>query len=156
MTRGDERAHPSLAVLGPDPLEEGLDAATLHAQARRRKVTLKSFLLDQAVIAGVGNIYASEALWLARLRPSRRTGRLTEAEARLLTRSVRQVLEHALEHGGTSLKDFVDADGREGENAEYLRVYGREGEPCSRCRTAIRRTLIQGRATYFCPTCQLP
>ena len=156
VTRGDERAHPSLAVLGPDPLEEGLDAATLRAQARRRKVTLKSFLLDQAVIAGVGNIYASEALWLARLRPSRRTGRLTEAEARLLTRSVRQVLEHALEHGGTSLKDFVDADGREGENAEYLRVYGREGEPCSRCRTAIRRTLIQGRATYFCPTCQLP
>lgn len=156
VERGRERAHPALAALGPDPIAEGLPPDHLRTAAASRSTPVKQFILDQGVLAGVGNIYASEALWLARLRPSRRTGRLTEAEARLLTRSVRQVLEHALEHGGTSLKDFVDADGREGENAEYLRVYGREGEPCSRCRTAIRRTLIQGRATYFCPTCQLP
>lgn len=156
VERAIERQHPSLAVLGPDPLVEGITGAWLHQQARGRSVNLKSFLLDQSVIAGVGNIYASEALWHVRLRPSRRTGRLGAAAANQLARAVRDVLEHALSHGGTSLRDFVDADGNEGENAEYLKVYGREGEPCPRCRTPIRRSVIQGRATYFCPTCQLP
>jgi formamidopyrimidine-DNA glycosylase len=156
VERATERAHPSLAVLGRDPLEEGISGPWLHEQARRRKVSLKSFLLDQSVIAGVGNIYASEALWRVRIRPSRRAHRLGAAEARSLARAVTSVLEHALTRGGTSLKDFVDADGREGDNYEYLKVYGRAGEPCPRCRTSIRRSVIQGRATFFCPTCQLP
>jgi formamidopyrimidine-DNA glycosylase len=153
---GEEQAHPSLAVLGRDPIVEQVDGAWLYEQARGRAVTLKSFLLDQSVLAGVGNIYASEALWIAKLRPSRRTGRLDPAAARTLAKAVRTVLEHALDKGGTSLKDFVDADGREGDNYDYLKVYGREGEPCPRCRTAIRRSVIQGRATFFCPTCQAP
>jgi formamidopyrimidine-DNA glycosylase len=156
VRRGDEKTHPSLAVLGRDPIEERVDGAWLHEQARGRAVSLKSFLLDQSVIAGVGNIYASEALWLARLRPSRRTGRLDAGQARTLAKAVRTVLEHALDKGGTSLKDFVDADGREGDNYEYLNVYGRDGSPCPRCRTRIRRSVIQGRATFFCPTCQVP
>ena len=156
VERATERAHPSLAVLGRDPLEEGITGAWLHDQARRRSVTLKSFLLDQSVIAGVGNIYASEALWRVRLRPTRRAHRLAPAEARALAKAVKVVLEHALTRGGTSLRDFVDADGREGDNSGYLKVYGRQGEPCPRCRTSIRRSVIQGRATFFCPTCQLP
>jgi formamidopyrimidine-DNA glycosylase len=141
-------------VLGRDPLEEGISGDWLFEQARRRAVTLKAFLLDQSVIAGVGNIYASEALWRVKIRPTRRARRLSAREAVTLARAVRTVLEHALSKGGTSLKDFVDADGVEGDNYEYLKVYGREGEPCPRCRTLIRRTILQGRATYFCPTCQ--
>ncbi len=156
VTRGDERAHPSLQVLGPDPLVDGIDGPYLLERARGRAVTLKSLLLDQAVIAGVGNIYASEALWRAKIRPTRRARKLTAADAKVLARAVREVLEHALRRGGTSLRDFVDADGREGQNAHYLRVYDREGTACPRCRTSIIRKVIQGRATYFCPTCQLP
>jgi formamidopyrimidine-DNA glycosylase len=156
VRRGAEREHPSLAVLGRDPLLEGIPGPWLHEQARRRTVTLKSLLLDQSVIAGIGNIYASEALWRVRIRPTRRARRLGAADAAALAKAVRAVLEHALSRGGTSLRDFVDADGHQGDNAEYLKVYGRQGEPCPRCRTTIRRSVIQGRATYFCPTCQLP
>jgi formamidopyrimidine-DNA glycosylase len=152
----DERAHPALAGLGPDPLVDGIDVATLHDRARRRKTTLKAFVLDQSVLAGVGNIYASEALWRAGLRPTTRANRLTAAACSRLADAIREVLEHALTKGGTSLRDFVDADGSAGENADYLWVYGRAGEPCLRCHAKIRRSVVQGRATYYCPTCQPP
>lgn len=154
VERARERAHPALAELGPDALEQGVDHAHLYASARGSKQTLKTFLLDQSVIAGVGNIYASEALWRARLRPTRRAGRLTAAAARELAEAVEAVMRDALHNGGTTLSDFVDADGTEGTNADYLHVYDRAGEPCPRCGTAIKRTVLQGRATYYCPTCQ--
>ncbi|MCE9577842.1 MAG: bifunctional DNA-formamidopyrimidine glycosylase/DNA-(apurinic or apyrimidinic site) lyase [Deltaproteobacteria bacterium] len=155
FTAGAEREHPSLAVLGPDPIAESVDGAHLHARSRGRATQLKTFLLDQKNLAGVGNIYAVEALWRAKLRPSRPAKRLTVAQAVTLAQEVRAVFEFALEHGGTSLRDFVDGSGQAGENAEYLVVYGREGTPCPRCQTLIRRTVTQGRATYFCPTCQV-
>lgn len=154
LARARERAHPALAVLGPDPLTEGIDPVALHAIARRKRSTLKSFLLDQGVLAGVGNIYASEALWRAGLRPTTRAFRLTAERTRRLASAITEVLHDALTKGGTSLRDFVDADGAEGGNAEYLQVYDREGEPCFRCQTPIRRSVHQGRATYYCPTCQ--
>lgn len=154
VRRGQEREHPALADIGPDALEDEITGGYLLEQARRRKVSLKSFLLDQSVLAGVGNIYASEALWRAKLRPARLANRLDAASANTLAAAVRRVLDDSLTHGGTSLKDFVDADGKEGENADYLQVYDRAGEPCPRCRTKIRRSVIQGRATYACPTCQ--
>lgn len=154
--RGGEAAHEALAGLGPDALVHGVDPAALLARAKGRKTTLKAFVLDQSVLAGVGNIYASEALWLAKLRPSTRAHRLTAATAARLAESIAKVIAHALDKGGTSLRDFVDASGTEGENAEYLWVYGRAGEPCPRCGTAIRRAVHQGRATYYCPTCQTP
>lgn len=153
--RADEKRHPALSVLGPDPLDAQVDGARLlHESARRRNVTLKALVLDQGVIAGMGNIYASEALWLCKLRPSARSGTLSAKAADELWRAMRQVLDHALTHGGTTLKDFVDADGSSGEHADYLQVYGREAEPCARCKAKIRRTVQQGRATFFCPTCQ--
>jgi formamidopyrimidine-DNA glycosylase len=152
-----ERSHPALAELGPDPLDASVDGAgLLWESARRRKVTLKALVLDQRVIAGMGNIYASEALWLARLRPTRRSPRLTSEASAALWDAIRQVLDHALTHGGTTLRDFVAADGASGEHADYLQVYGRDGQPCARCGARIRRTVQQGRATYFCPTCQPP
>jgi formamidopyrimidine-DNA glycosylase len=154
VQRGAEHDHPALAGMGPDALEDEITGAYLYDQARRRKVPLKSFLLDQKVLAGVGNIYASEALWRAKLRPARPSHLLDVTAAKLLASAVRRVIADSLTKGGTSLKDFVDANGNEGENADYLKVYGREGEPCPRCRTRIRRTVIQGRATYACPTCQ--
>jgi formamidopyrimidine-DNA glycosylase len=157
FVRAEEREHPALAVLGPDALVHGVDPAALLAVARRRRrTTLKAFLLDQSVLAGVGNIYASEALWRARLRPTTRTRRLTSASAGRLAEAVREVLANALEHGGTTLSDFVAADGAAGENADFLWVYDRAGQPCPRCKGLIRRSVLQGRATYFCPTCQTP
>jgi formamidopyrimidine-DNA glycosylase len=156
LERSREAEHPALAVLGPDPIVDGIDVAALHAQAKRRNTTLKAFVLDQSVLAGVGNIYASEALWRAKLRPSARARGLSAAAAARLAAAIREVLEHALTKGGTSLRDFVDASGTQGENADYLWVYGRAGEPCPRCKARIRRTVHQGRATYYCPTCQTP
>jgi formamidopyrimidine-DNA glycosylase len=153
--RAKERAHPALAILGPDGLVP-IDVEAFLAAAKERRTTLKAFVLDQGVIAGVGNIYASEALWRAKLRPTRRTKRLTKASAALLAEAIREVFDHALVNGGTTLNDFVDADGKAGENAAYLWVYDREGKPCPRCSSMIKRSVLQGRATYYCPTCQTP
>jgi formamidopyrimidine-DNA glycosylase len=156
VARAREAKHPGLSVLGPDPLVHGIDGALLYQRSRGRKTTLKAFVLDQSVLAGVGNIYASEALWKAQLRPTKRAHKLTEDTARRLAEAILEVLHNALDNGGTSLRDFVDADGTEGENADYLWVYGREGEACLRCKAMIRRAVHQGRATYYCPTCQTP
>lgn len=151
-----EREHPALAVLGRDPLHETVTGAFLHQAARRTRQNLKALLMDQGVVAGVGNIYASEALWRARLPPTLRGVQLDRRGADALARAVTTVLRHALGRGGTTLNDFVDADGVAGENADYLRVYDRAGQPCPRrgCPGRIRRTVIQGRATFHCPRCQ--
>lgn len=155
--RTHEREHPGLAILGPDPLVHGIDVAAFIAAAKKKKTTLKAFVLDQSVLAGVGNIYASEALWKAKLRPTKRANKLTPEAAQRLAEAIDEVLHHALHNGGTTLADFVAADGAEGNNADYLWVYGRAGEKCLRCKkSVIRRAVHQGRATYFCPTCQTP
>jgi formamidopyrimidine-DNA glycosylase len=156
VERGAEREHPALARLGIDPLLGELDGAYLYEHARGSRRTLKTFLLDQSVIAGMGNIYASEALWQAGLHPAARAHRLGRGRAEVLARAVREVLERALDNGGTTLRDFVNADGVAGSHAHYLWVYDRAGQPCvrPRCGQAIRRTVIQGRSTYHCPACQ--
>ena len=156
FARTNERSHPALAGLGPDALNEPVDFERLLEAAKRRRTTLKAFVIDQSVLAGIGNIYASEALWRARLPPTKRTHRLSAAGARALADSIREVIERALANGGTTLSDFVDAHGVAGDNAQYLWVYDRAGEPCPRCKSLIRRCVLQGRATYFCPTCQTP
>jgi formamidopyrimidine-DNA glycosylase len=157
VERAREREHPGLAILGPDPLVHGIDVVAFTAAAKKKKTTLKSFVLDQSVLAGVGNIYASEALWKAKLRPTTRAYKLTPQAAKRLAEAIDEVLHHALTNGGTTLSDFVAADGAEGDNADYLWVYGRAGEKCLRCKkSVIRRAVHQGRATYFCPTCQTP
>jgi formamidopyrimidine-DNA glycosylase len=148
--------HEGLAVLGPDGLFEPVSGAYLFEHSRKKNATLKAYVLDQSVVAGVGNIYASEALWRARLRPSTRAKKLTLAKATVLAAAIHEVFDRALTKGGTSLRDFVNADGVEGSNVDYLWVYGRTGEPCPRDKTKIRRSVLQGRATYYCPTCQTP
>lgn len=149
-----ESDHSALSSLGPDPLVDGVDAERLYRVARDKRTTLKAFVLDQRVLAGIGNIYASEALWRARLRPSRQAGELSVGAARKLAAAITLVLDNALDKGGTSLRDFVNAAGVQGENADYLWVYGRVGEPCLRCKARIARVVLHGRATFFCPACQ--
>jgi formamidopyrimidine-DNA glycosylase len=156
VTRGIERSHRALAELGPDPIVEPelVSGEHLFAASRGKQTTLKAFVLDQHIVAGVGNIYASEALWRIGVRPTVRAHRLSAQRAAALATAIKEVLNHALDHGGTSLRDFVDADGATGEHADYLLVYGRDGQPCSRCQATIRKNVVQGRATYYCPTCQ--
>jgi formamidopyrimidine-DNA glycosylase len=152
---GDVEEHPLLASLGPEPLEEnGLDAAYLARKARGRRAAVKLFLMDQRVVVGVGNIYASEALFRAGVRPRRAAGRLRRAEWERVVSAIRAVLGDAIRQGGTTLRDYVNSDGSPGYFQQQLFVYERDGEPCRACGTAIRH-LVQGqRSTYFCPTCQ--
>jgi len=144
-----------LAALGVDALDGAL-AEALVAAVRRSRSPIRSLLLDQTVVAGIGNIYATEALARARIHPLRRASALSPRRVAALARAVREVLEEALAAGGTTLEDggFADADGNAGYFAVRLAVYGREGEPCHRCATAIRRQTLAGRSVFFCPRCQ--
>jgi formamidopyrimidine-DNA glycosylase len=143
---------PELAGLGPDPLAE-LTLAGLRALLTRSRAPLKSFLLNQRHIAGLGNIYVCEALFRAGLHPRTLAAHAVNQAADLL-RGIRAALQAAIKNRGTSLRDFVDSDGGEGNNAVKLLVYGRQGEPCRRCRTPIEREVDAGRSTFFCPRCQ--
>jgi formamidopyrimidine-DNA glycosylase len=145
-------ALPELADLGPDPLAD-LDAAALEAALAGVRAPIKAFLLDQRRIAGIGNIYACEALFLAGVHPTAPAGRVRRRAPALLA-AVREALEGGIARRGTTLRDYVDADGLPGDNAGALLVYGREGLPCPRCGAAVRRRVDAGRSTFFCPRCQ--
>jgi formamidopyrimidine-DNA glycosylase len=139
---------------GPEPLRSTFTGARFAERLRGRSAKLKSLLLDQAFIAGVGNIYADEALWRARLHPLRTADTLTPEEVRRLHRTVRQVLRQGIANRGSSFSDYVGADGEPGANAERLAVYRRTGEPCLRCGRPIQRIVVVQRSTHFCPRCQ--
>jgi formamidopyrimidine-DNA glycosylase len=143
---------PGLAALGPDPLTE-LDDAALAVALAEARTPIKAFLLDQRRIAGLGNIYVAEALFLCRAHPATPARRLARRAPELLA-AVREALAGGIARRGTTLRDYVDADGRAGDNAAALLVYGRAGEPCVRCGAEIRRRIDAGRATFFCPRCQ--
>jgi formamidopyrimidine-DNA glycosylase len=145
--------HAELAALGPDALEE-LSADDLVRACRRTRRRIKDVLLDQRVAAGIGNIYACEALFRAGIDPRRRASRLPSRAIHALHAAVRAVLADGVAGRGTTMRDFVAADGRPGDYAEELRVYGREGRPCAACRTQVRRLVWGGRSTFFCPRCQ--
>lgn len=153
-TTGDPLDHPLLRDLGPEPLEESFDGAWLHRASRGRRVAVKSLLMNGRVVAGVGNIYASEALFMAGIHPARAAGRISPVRYRTLAGAVRQVLQEAIGAGGTTLRDFVDSNGEPGYFAQRLRVYGRGGEACDTCRGPIRTRVIGQRMTYYCPGCQ--
>jgi formamidopyrimidine-DNA glycosylase len=142
------------ARLGPDA--PSITAAEFLAALAGRRTPIKSWLLNQARLAGVGNIYADEALYAARIHPLAEAGRLNSPQARALHRAVERVLGRAVELQGTSFRDYIDIDGRPGRFAAQLKVYQREGEPCRRCGAKIRRVVISGRSSHFCPHCQPP
>lgn len=150
------RALETLARLGPEPCQGGLDWPTFREMLASRKARIKPLLLDQSFVSGLGNIYTDECLFRAGVHPLRRASSLSEAEARALHRAMCEVIGEAIELGGTSVRDYVDGEGREGSYAGRLRVYGRAGEACPRCGTEITRMVVSGRGTYFCPRCQRP
>lgn len=150
----DPARHALLARLGVEPLEAGFTGAYLHGRSRGRRVAMKAFLMDSHQVTGVGNIYASEALFAARIHPSRAAGRLSRERCDTLVREVRSTLERAIAAGGSTLRDFVGSDGRPGYFQQQYAVYGRAGEPCPRCGAPVRTTRHGSRATFYCARCQ--
>ena len=138
--------------LGHEPLE--ISAAEFAKRLAGRRARIKALLLDQSVFRGIGNIYADESLWQARIHPARLAARLKAEELVRLRKAIRQVLQHAILDRGSSISNFVDAEGQPGEYQQRHRAYGREGKPCFRCGTKIRRAIVAGRSSYFCPRCQ--
>ncbi len=155
-TLADPLHHPLLARLGPEPLSDDFDARLLFKKTRGRSVSLKAFIMDSHVVVGVGNIYASEALFRAGIAPRRAAGRITRAQAAVLVEAIKAVLTEAIHTGGTTLRDYVNADGIPGYFRQQLYVYERAGEPCRICRTPIRHSVQGQRSTYWCAVCQRP
>lgn len=143
-----------LKHLGPEPFDPVFAAELFKSKARAKTSTIKTFLMDQKNVVGVGNIYASEALFLAGVRPQRRAGKVTMHEWERLIGSIRNVLNRAIEAGGTTLQDHRQVSGETGGFQNRLKVYDRKGEACVNCKSPIKQTVIGGRATYWCPKCQ--
>ena len=146
--------HPLLAGLGPEPLSDAFDGDDLWKKSRGRSAAVKVFLMDQAIVVGVGNIYASEALFAAGIHPKRAAGSISRARYARLADEVKRVLAYAIARGGTTLRDFINPDSEPGYFEQELFVYGREGEPCKVCGTPIRAITLGQRSTFFCPKCQ--
>lgn len=151
-TRPD--THPLLAHLGLEPLSPEFSGQHLFERSRGRKTAVKTFLMDQQNVVGVGNIYASEALYGAGIRPDRPAGRISLARYERLANEVRKTLQRAIEQGGTTLRDFVGGDGQPGYFQQTLQVYGRGGEPCLHCGAPIHQATIGQRSSFFCTACQ--
>jgi formamidopyrimidine-DNA glycosylase len=147
-------AHVLLKGLGLEPLAAGFTGAALRDRAAGRSVSIKQFLMNGQIVTGVGNIYASEALYEAGVRPTRSAGSISAARWDRIARAVRSTLERAIVAGGTTLRDFAAADGRPGYFQHEFAVYGRQGKPCKRCKAPIRMIRQGQRATYYCPRCQ--
>ena len=153
-TEGDPSLHPLLAKLAPEPLGGAFDGEYLYRSTRKRNVAVKQLIMNSGVVVGVGNIYASEALFRARIAPRRAARRLTRKEAFALAQAIKAVLGEAIEIGGTTLRDYVNADGAPGYFRQKLFVYERAGTACRVCKSAVKQFVQGGRSTYWCSTCQ--
>ncbi|MHB0776829.1 bifunctional DNA-formamidopyrimidine glycosylase/DNA-(apurinic or apyrimidinic site) lyase [Halomonas sp. WWR20] len=151
---GSLSSDPRLVRLGPEPLSPDFDGERLYRLSRGRRIAVKPFLMDNAVVVGVGNIYASEALFLAGIDPRRAVGNVSRERYLALAEAVRAVLAAAITQGGTTLRDFVSGTGEPGYFAQRLNVYGRTGEPCRRCGDMLRLVTLGQRASVYCPACQ--
>lgn len=149
---GDHRSIPTLANAGPEPFDQDFDGRRFWLLLRKSKRKLKTQLLSQRPVAGVGNIYADEALWLASINP--RATRISQHRATELLEAIRTVLSKGINNGGTTLRDYRDAEGKTGDNQHSLAAYGRAGLPCRRCETPLRSAVIDARTTTWCPACQ--
>ncbi len=147
-----ERLKKELERFGSDPLEAGLEEFTGRICGKRARI--KALLLDQQVLRGVGNIYADESLWKAKIHPMRMGAKLQKEQVKELYRALQRILRRAIVMRGSSIADFLDVEGQPGEYQRHHRAYGREGKPCFRCKTLIKRVIVAGRSSYFCPECQ--
>jgi len=150
----DPANHRLLKFLGPEPFDHGFDGSWLYQQAARRRIAVKNLIMDQRVVTGVGNIYASEALFTAAINPHRRCNQISERRYQRLAEAIRQTLEQAILAGGTTLRDFHQADGQPGYFTRQLQVYDRGQQACPRCQQPIRQAIIGQRASYYCADCQ--
>ena len=153
-TDTDPLQHPLLRDLGPEPLGQGFSAARLYELSRNRTQAVKTFIMDSRTVVGVGNIYASEALFRSGIHPLRKAGKISRKRYGALAVAIREVLKAALAKGGTTLRDFTGGDGEPGYFRLDLDVYDRAGEPCRNCRGSIRQVRQGQRSTYYCPQCQ--
>ncbi|MCX4188519.1 bifunctional DNA-formamidopyrimidine glycosylase/DNA-(apurinic or apyrimidinic site) lyase [Methylophaga sp. OBS4] len=153
-SEADTDLHPLIAHLGPEPLSAEFNADYLLNRAKGRSANIKSFIMNGEIVVGVGNIYANEALFMAGVHPARAAGKVTAKQVEKLVAAIKQVLEKALEAGGTTLRDFRKSDGMPGYFAQQLNVYGRQNQPCLTCHNPISCIRQAQRATYFCQHCQ--
>jgi len=151
----DAPTHPLLASLGPEPLQSVFDGEYLFTATRKRAVAIKNFIMNSKIVVGVGNIYASESLFIAGIRPGRAARRLTRQEAHRLADAIKSVLQKSIDQGGTTLRDFVNSNGEPGYFKQMLFVYDRAGTPCRQCKTLIKQRVMGQRSTFYCPACQL-
>ncbi|CAE6881771.1 8-dihydro-8-oxoguanine (8-oxoG). Has AP (apurinic apyrimidinic) lyase activity and introduces nicks in the DNA strand. Cleaves the DNA backbone by beta-delta elimination to generate a single-strand break at the site of the removed base with both 3'- and 5'-phosphates [Vibrio sp. B1REV9] len=147
-------SHAVLEHMGPEPLTEEFNADYVAERAKGKRVAIKQFIMDNKVVVGVGNIYANESLFKSRIHPTRPAGKLSIKEWQLLVENIKATLEIAIQQGGTTLKDFAQADGKPGYFAQELQVYGKAGEPCPECGEALQEQKIGQRNTFFCGSCQ--
>ena len=153
-TADDPQQHELLKQLGPEPLDDEFNVVYLAAKAKGRSVSIKQFIMNAHIVVGVGNIYASEALFRAGIRPRRAAGRIKRDELAKLVKTIKAVLSQAITQGGTTLRDYVNASGAPGYFKQKLYVYERGGEPCRKCKTPIVQVTQGQRSTYYCPQCQ--
>ncbi|SFC17951.1 DNA-(apurinic or apyrimidinic site) lyase [Marinospirillum celere] len=151
---GDPLLHPRLEKLGPEPLDKDFTAEGLYQRSRNRKVPVKAFIMDNAQVVGVGNIYATEALFRAGIDPRRAAGKISFKRYQTLVVLIKEILAAAITQGGTTLRDFVGGDGKPGYFAQQLDAYGRAGQECRQCSGLLKEVKIAQRASVFCPTCQ--
>ncbi|RZU99393.1 bifunctional DNA-formamidopyrimidine glycosylase/DNA-(apurinic or apyrimidinic site) lyase [Spiribacter vilamensis] len=154
LTEGPAESHSLLSSLGPEPLGEAFDGGYLHARAGNRRLAVKSFIMDSQVVVGVGNIYATEALYRAGIHPGRGAGRISRQRFDRLAATIQDVLSEAIDAGGTTLRDFARSDGQPGYFQQALHAYGHGGKPCARCGRTMRSVRLAQRATVYCPGCQ--
>jgi formamidopyrimidine-DNA glycosylase len=153
-TVDDPLQHVRLSALGPEPFDSQFNATYIHKLSRNRKVAVKPFLMDAHVVVGVGNIYASEALYRARIAPARPAGKVSKASYERLIQAVAIILSEAIAVGGTTIKDFANSEGKPGYFTQELQVYGRAGQKCKACATLIKQIKLGQRSTFYCPNCQ--
>lgn len=146
--------HPLIKKLGPEPLSPDFTDDCLYDKSRNKSAPIKTFLMNNHIVVGVGNIYANESLFKAGIDPKKPAGKVSKKRYIELTRHVKETLSHAIKQGGTTLKDFTQSDGKPGYFAQKLQVYGRSGLPCFNCETKLKEIKQAGRATVFCPQCQ--
>jgi len=153
-TRRDPLRHRLLRELGVEPLGYELSGSYLYERSRGRRLAIKHFIMNSHIVVGIGNIYASEALYMAGINPRRAAGRIGRQKYDLLAEVIREVLNDSISAGGTTLRDFVNGEGKPGYFRQHLNVYGRTGEPCISCRVPIREIRQGQRSTFYCPKCQ--
>jgi len=152
--KNDPYQHKLLINLGPEPLDKIFKADYLFEKSRKRKTSIKQFIMDAKIVVGVGNIYASEALFLAKINPKRLAGKITKKHAQDLSAAIKKILKQAIKQGGTTLKDFRSSDGKPGYFQQKLKVYGRNKEACVICKKPIKQITLGQRSTFYCSHCQ--